>query len=234
MDKPSLLLTRPRSSAQAFAQSLDQQVMEDVLVCISPLLEITPLGTKVDLAGYTGVIFTSTNAVSFVQDGQGMPAFCVGARTAEAATGKGWRVERIAQDADALVASLSKDPVNGPLLHLAGKHRRGEVAERLSEIGITTNVADLYDQVLLPLSDEAQEILRGDRPVVVPLFSPRTAAQFAKEAGVTRNTQIIAISDAVAKAVQSIAVQEVHIATAPTAKEMRRGVEMLLHGDSLG
>ena len=234
MDRPSLLLTRPKPSADAFVQTLDRTVIDGIEICISPLMEIRPRDTEVDLAGYTGVVFTSSNAVDLAPEGDRMPAFCVGRRTAEAATDKGWRVERIAQDADALVASLSKDPVNGPLLHLAGKHRRGEIAERLSATGIVTKVADLYDQVLLPLSKEAREMLQGDSPVIVPLFSPRTAGQFAQQAPKSGNAVIIAMSEAVANAVRRLDVKELHIVQAPTAEDMRHSVEMLLGGDSLG
>lgn len=233
MDKPALLLTRPRESAEAFLAELDRGVLDGVRIVVSPLIEIRPLEVRVDMTPYAGVIFTSANGVGFAEDGARRPAFCVGTKTAEAARDRGWRVERIAQDADALVGSLLQDPVEAPLLHIAGAHRRGQVAERLSDAGLAVDVVAIYEQTLVPLSDEAQALLARRECVVVPLFSPRTAAQFARDAGDTTEVTFVAMSEAVAEPLQKLPAHSLHIARAPTAEDMRHLIEMLLRQDSL-
>ncbi len=228
-----LLLTRPRSSAEAFVARLDRKVMEGVTVCFSPLIEILPVEADISLKGYAGVVFTSANAVRFSENGAGRSAYCVGMRTAEAAKAHGWDVSLAAQDADSLISAIEVACVEGPLLHLAGQHRRGEVAERLSHLGAQTDVAVIYDQILRPLTEEARGMISADARVIVPLFSPRTAAHFVSEVGSAKHVTLLAMSEAVADATAGVEAAELLIAKAPTGEEMRRAVEMLLAGDSL-
>ena len=231
--RPSLLLTRPRASADRFLQGLDPALLAGLPVCISPLMEIRPLEVDADPQEAAAVIFSSANGVRLAGRGGGMPVYCVGAQTAAVAQGCGWCVRQVAETAEALLALLLAERPTGPLLHLAGLHRRGEIAERLNDGGIPTRVVALYDQVLLPLSAEAQALLAGGDPVVVPLFSPRSAQQFAAEADPSSRAVILAMSAAVAGALGAPPGWKLHIAAAPTANEMARGVEMLLRGNSL-
>lgn len=226
-------MTRPQASAEAFVARLDPKLMEGVTVCISPLLDIVPMDINVPLEGYAGVLFTSANAVSCVENGNGRPAWCVGTRTAKKAEARGWRVERVARDANDLVASLKAAPVDAPLVHLAGKHRRGNIAERLTALGMPTDVAEVYDQPLRPLTADAQRYLSGDKRVIVPLFSPRTAAQFVSEAGPSKHVTLLAISEAVADTATDFGAAELYTVKAPNGEEMRRAVEKLFAGDSL-
>ena len=228
MDKRALLLTRPYESGERFVARLAPDALKGVTLCFSPLLEIVPTGMTVDLAGHKGAIFTSTRGVSFGPEGAGRPAYCVGDQTRRAAIAAGWNVILMEQTADALVAAMGNGGVIGPLAHLAGVHRRGEVAERLRVHGISVDVAPLYDQVLQPLTVDAQEVLAGEVSVIVPLFSPRTAVQFVDQARQLRSVIFVAISAAVAIELAGQPVQNVHIAPEPTAIEMGRLVERLL------
>ncbi|MEM7519734.1 MAG: uroporphyrinogen-III synthase, partial [Pseudomonadota bacterium] len=63
---------------------------------------------------------------------------------------------------------------------------------------------------------------------LVPLFSPRTAAQFAQEVSAAQHVHVIAISAAVARALGGAVTSKVHIAAAPTGEEMVRAIEFLL------
>ena len=121
----------------------------------------------------------------------------MGDKTGSVASAMGWKVGAVGADADALVAAISRISPRGPLVHLAGTHRRGRIAERLTATGIPTEVRTVYDQVLLPLSDAAKDLLAGKLPAIVPLFSPRTAAQFAHEVGDARHLRVVAMSEAV-------------------------------------
>ena len=232
--RSALLLTRPQRGAERFVARLESGLLETTQLCISPLIEIKPLPLDEDLAEYAGVIFSSTNAVRLAEPGDVRPAYCVGDRTRAAAKDFGWQVAETENDADGLVGAILRKRPAGPLIHLAGRHRRGDIAERLTAAGIPTDVRTVYDQVLLPLSAEAQTLLAGKLPVIVPLFSPRTARHFASEAGQAMRAQIVAMSEAVAQSLGPLPVARLHIACAPTAEEMRRCVEMLFREDSLG
>lgn len=229
----ALLLTRPRGAAEQFVAQLDRSLMADVRTVYSPLLEIEPRSSQVDLSGYVGVILTSANAVDNAPVGEGRMAYCVGARTAKRAVAAGWAVQIVAEDAQDLITKIRNAPVSGPLLHLAGAHRRGQIAERLSDGGIATDIEVLYDQVLAPLNMQAQAVLGGKTPVIVPLFSPRTAVQFAAQAVRLDLVDVVAMSAAVAEPVVNVPPEKVHIAAEPTGAAMVEGVEYLLRNDSL-
>ncbi len=231
--QPSLLLTRPRASAERFVASLDSALLKRANVCISPLIEIVEKDPVPDLGAYAGVIITSAHGVAFGPMGAGRSAYCVGETTAKAAQARGWRVKCQEQTADILAETICHKKVRGPLAHLAGAYRRGEMAERLAGTNIKVDVFTLYDQVLKSLSDEAQRMLSWELPVIVPLFSPRTAMQFAQEAIETRGVVVVAISPAAAEPLKDIEVGKIEIAAAPTGDEMRLSVEMLLRKDSL-
>ncbi|WP_025047469.1 uroporphyrinogen-III synthase [Sulfitobacter mediterraneus] len=235
MTNPILLITRPKRGAERFIARLDPVLLTKVDVVLSPLLEIVPTQNPVDLDAATAVVFTSANAVSFCPQGQGQGriAYCVGEQTAEAAIAHGWRSAFAARDADDLVARLTADAPGSRLVHLAGKHRRGEIAARLTANGVQTDVVEVYDQVLLPLTTEAQAALASETRVLLPLFSPRTAGHFAAELQSVQNLQIVAISAAVVEALGENAPEDVIIAKAPTGKDMVHCIEKQLRTFSL-
>ena len=232
-DRPALLMTRPRASAEDFVASLSEPLRAAVRVCHSPLMEIRALGSLPDLSQVAAVIFTSANGVDFAGEGLGRPCHCVGDTTAARATSRGWQVHTVSKNADSLVATLARLMPEGPLLHLSGRHQRGQIAERLTALGIRTDAAAVYDQPLLPLSEEAQDLLSGPGVVLVPLFSPRTAAQFAGQAGTLRRVRVLCISAAVAEPLQHLPLEEIVVAAHPDGAAMRQGLEMMMGKDTL-
>jgi uroporphyrinogen-III synthase len=226
----TLLMTRDSADAARFVAALDPEALKRTQVIVSPLLRIAAVGDRPDLTGTAGVILTSAKAVGFAPPGAGRPAYCVGLRTAEAAGAAGWDVRQIAETAEHLLEEISAD---GPLVHLAGRHQRGDIAQRLTARGLSCRREVIYDQHLLPLTEEARHLLQGDVPVIVPLFSPRTARQFADQAPDVRMARVLAISAATAAALGTLDPAQVQIATAPTADQMRLGVEKLLRQATL-
>lgn len=181
----SLLLTRPRAQGQRFADAFAARFGDEIPVIESPVIEIVPRDVAPDLDGIAGLIFTSSNAVdcfaSIIADRR-IPAFCIGGRTAEAARAIGLAAQEVGPDADALVRRLAARPPGGRLLHLRGAHARGQVAQRLSAAGQPCNEQVIYDQVSRPLSGPAKDLLAGTAPVLLPLFSPRSAALVSEAA----------------------------------------------------
>lgn len=232
MAKPILLLTRPAASSVRFAVQLEPAVATRADLLISPLLEIVPLDVPVDLKGYAGVIFTSANGVSQAPAGDGRPAYCVGRKTAQAASAKQWQVKGTALDAAGLV-HLMKESAQAPLLHLCGVHHRGDVAETLTGLGVQTDRNEIYDQQPLALTDAAQLALGGEGPVILPLFSPRTAAYLAAQARSLRDVFVVAMSAAVADPLKGYPFTGIQILKRPTGIEMLRAVELRLMSDSL-
>ena len=200
--KPILLLTRPTVAARRFIQELPNRVLSGVEICQSPLIEIVPVPHKAALDAARGVVFTSANGVAFsarFDSAMGQSAYCVGKATAQAAQEAGWTAHHKGNTADELVQALIEAKTSGPLLHLRGVHTRGDVAERLSRAGIKTESVVVYDQQLQPLTEQAKFCLNQKLPVLAPIFSPRSARQFANTAPNLANTHVIALSEMVAE-----------------------------------
>jgi uroporphyrinogen-III synthase len=196
-ERPTLLMTRPAAASQATLRHWADILPADWTILVSPLMEIAPIANVPDLSGARGVIFTSAQGVECGGPASEIPAYCVGPRTAAVARDAGWIVARVAPDAETLLGVLLADPPPGPLVHIAGRHRRGAVAERLGEAGLPMRVVEVYDQRPLPLTPEAERALRGSAPVIVPLFSPRSARRFSDLAPSGAPLHVIAMSDAV-------------------------------------
>lgn len=215
-----LLMTRPRAASLGFLKALPAPIASRVIPTLSPLIELIGLDATVPLDGVAGVVFSSANGVAFAPKGQGQPAFCVGPATTKAAQKKGWDARRVGATSDALVKNMAQDPIPGPLLHLAGVHTRGNIAMRLTDLGIKTRHVALYDQALQELTADAQTLLRGEGPVIVPLFSPRTAKQFEISAKSHTSSYVIALSDTVADALGRAPVAKVVVAQSPDAESL--------------
>ncbi|HRO16287.1 MAG TPA: uroporphyrinogen-III synthase [Paracoccus sp. (in: a-proteobacteria)] len=159
---PVLLITRPAAAARRFAAQAAGLGLDCV---IAPLLRIDPMDhDRAAAAMARGLVFTSENAVPAAGPGRGRPAICVGPQTAAAARAAGFDVTEGPGDA-ARMMPLLQDLGEG-WLHLRGAH----VAAVLPVPGIV-----VYDQTALPLPDAARQVLAGNAPVILPLFSPRSA-----------------------------------------------------------
>ncbi|NVO55880.1 uroporphyrinogen-III synthase [Rhodobacteraceae bacterium B1Z28] len=224
-------MTRPRAASERFVAQLPTRTRSRVTVIHSPLLEIRHLPVQVVTTAVQGLIFTSANAVNAaVSIGvtRDLPAYCVGPATTGAANGAGWQAQMVGGTAEELVASLLKIRPESPLLHLRGEHSRGDVAERLTELGVTTLEQPVYQQHLLPLTDEASEVAAGNVPVVAPIFSPRTARQFADVWPGSAPLWLAAISQATAEPLRSLGYDCLRVVTKPTPTKMRKAVKKLV------
>ena len=215
-----LILTRPRPASEAFWRNLPVEVRARFTPIFSPLIDITPLHPATGMPDDYNAIFTSANGLRHASPGQGRAAYCVGPATAQAAQAHGWAAEQCGVDADSLVTTLLRTRPGAPLVHLSGRHTRGRVAERLAAAGLNVQHIALYDQQICDLSGDARDAIAREKHVLVPLFSPRTAAQFAKTAPRATSVHIIALSAAVAEALGDAPMRPVQIAASPDARAM--------------
>ena len=220
---PALILTRPAPQAEIFAAEIAARWAGAVRIIISPLLRIVSLPVVEDLSHIKGVIFTSAHGVAAAQDTNlphGLPAWCVGDKTAQLASDAGFDSIVGPGDAVRLVDKIqSRRPV-GPLAHLRGHHTRGGIAGKLTGAGIGCIDVVAYDQLAQSLSDDARHALQGVEPVIIPLFSPRTATILAEQSPFTAPVQLIVISTAVQSAAAAIRVKSVSVAGTPDAEAM--------------
>lgn len=228
---PAVLLTRPPAQSDAFAHCLQASV-PGLRVVVSPLM--APVFLKITLpeCPIRGVILTSqTGAEAAAGLRPHLPdlAYCVGDRTAQVAQEAGFRIRSAQGNAEALLALILRDPVQ-PLLHLRGREARGDLAERLSAAGCATQERIVYAQEAQSLNAQAVDVLTGEAPVIVPLFSPRSAEIFvAAWQALPKHAplHVVAISAAVAQA-QGVSQTLSMIVPHPDGPSMLRAVLLLV------
>lgn len=232
----AILLTRPAEQSRRFALSIRQALSPDVQIIISPLLEPIFLDSIPLYPEAGALLLTSQTAVEAARRllAQGVPlpglAYCVGPRTAAAATSLGMQAISAEGDADALIARVIADDVAVPLLHLHGTETVGNVADRLNSAGLVTFSVPCYQQQPQTLNEAAIALLGKSHPVILPLFSPRSARLFASEAHAHPPMAplfVAALSLAVAKGLAPLQPHRLNLASAPNACAMVTAVRDL-------
>lgn len=219
-DHARLLLTRPIPAARRFLLACEAAAGRPIPAILSPVLAITPVEVALDRHP-AALILTSENGAARAAelDLGGLPAWCVGPRTAEAARAAGLRAIEAGPDAERLLAALLRARPEGPLLHLRGEHARGDLAVRLRGAGLAAAEAVAYRQEAQPPTSEARAALDDAAPLVVPLFSPRSALLLG---GWTPRAplRVVAISPAVEAEARRLRPASLASAAAPDAPAM--------------
>lgn len=222
--RPLLLMTRPERASQAFWQALPPDSQNAVDLLINPLLSIHVTGPLPNLGGITGLIFTSANGLDAYSVLGGpvlpVPVIAVGTSTGNAARAYGFDVDVSGGNADQLVEHVLDGGYSGPLLHIRGEIAVGDVAQRLSKAGVATSESILYSQKLEPFTPATREALSQDRPVLAPVFSPRTAKQIGGESQGVGSITFAAISQSVADELPDDAKKNTRVAKEPNRDAM--------------
>ncbi len=228
----NLLLTRPKAGAEAFWNALGSETQTFVTPIFSPLLKIVALHPN--LKKLDSVIFSSVNGVIHSPKGDGKIAYCVGAMTTKAADKAGWEAVQLGDTADQLVNKMQRMTISTPLTHLCGKHTRGNIAQRLMDAGRSTLQIAVYDQKKIQLNRQAREVQDSNFPLLVPLFSPRTASNFAEQNKGSAPLHLIALSQDVADEVKELSNKSLSVAASPTRVAMIDLVQNVTRQVALG
>lgn len=235
--RPVLLLTRPRAQSERFAAEAAERLGHPPVV-IAPLIEIAPRPIDRAPAAYGTLLFTSENGVAAFAAQSGLrdrPAVCVGPRTEAAARAEGFEARWVSAeggDAEALIRAILAERPPEPLLHLRGSHAAASLRTRLGAAGLACDEAVVYAQNCVPLSPEGVAALKATAPVVLPLFSPRSAALAAEAAaGAAAPLHPVAISEAAAARWVAVRGQQpLPVAARPDAGAMLVALEGVFAG----
>ncbi|MES2433161.1 MAG: uroporphyrinogen-III synthase [Pseudomonadota bacterium] len=226
--QPTVLLTRPLAQSQRFAEQIGG-------VLISPLMRPAFLTPRLPTGDFTAVVLTSETGAEAAgrisASGFRLPkrAFCVGHRTAQAAQAVGFDASSAAGAADDLLAHIVSAAPVGRLLLLRGQDSVGDLEIRLASAGLETVSLTIYRQIALGLTDAAIAVLQDPRPVILPIFSPRSARLLATElrrVAAKAPIWFAALSPAVAEAFDFPTVYT-EIALRPDSAAMLRAVQIL-------
>ena len=226
--QPIILLTRPLAQSQRFADQIGGAL-------ISPLMRPEFLSPELPLGDFAAIVLTSETGAGAAgrisAAGAALPklAFCVGNRTAEMARAAGFTASSAAGAADDLLAHIIAGRPAGRLLLLQGQHSVGDLEQRLVSARIETVSRIVYRQIAQKLTEEAIAVLQDVRPVILPIFSPRSAKLLADELrriAAKAPIWLAALSPAVAEAFDFPTVFA-EIATYPDSAAMLRTVQVL-------
>lgn len=223
---PLIILTRPIDGSHEFATLL-RSALPDIHIAIHPLQNITCANRPdVDLDRYDGYLFTSRNGV-IAGSGWTIPprrCFVVGTKTAEAARAAGHTVVGIWQTVHDMIAALPDHAVQGKYAYLHGRHISLDISIAALEIGIDVTPFIAYEQNATPLSPAALDDLSRENPLILPLFSTRSAELLLQSITPRPNWHIVAISQKVAALFNKQEVKMIDVARWPDGPSMKTAV----------
>ncbi len=226
-----LMITRPRQDAEEVAARLSEL---DIQSMIEPMLEIRfEPAEPPDLDAVQAVLLTSRNgarALAGATERRDKPVFAVGDSTARELVDAGFAQTKSAKgdvgDLAILVAE-TLDPADGPLLHVAGSHRAGDLSGMLKADGFDVRRSVLYrSETAGGFSEEARHALKDGPLDGVLFYSPRSAAAFvdlteAEDlAEGCRRLTAFCLSAAVGDAVNTLPWRQVAVAPRPTQESL--------------
>ena len=239
-----VLITRPREEAEALALRIEALGLIPV---IDPILDIRMLSdVGVDPRGVRAVAFTSANGVRALASAPGgqavardLPVFAVGAATAAAARAVGFTAVIEGPGTVEELARLIREqcsPFSGAILHVSGSVVARDLAQLLTETGLTVNRAVLYESVqATQLQRETCDGFSRGAIGAALFFSPRTAHAFvnlvadAKLAGTMKSVVALALSAAVAEALAPLLFARTVTAAQPTTEALLESLASLNH-----
>jgi uroporphyrinogen-III synthase len=243
---PLVILTRPQAASERFAARLRVALgrQSSVQIMIAPLQRIRHLDWALPEGQPAALIFTSQNAVeAAARAGLSGWAYCVGDQTAEAAQNAGFTAISAQGDAADLVrligaagssAAGSNAAGPGALWHLRGRAAQGDVAGQLRRAGFEVSEVIVYDMEAVAPSVEVLAALCGTRPIVLPLFSPKSARRaVAALGGGTVPLQVVALSVAVELAAEGLTRRDNWVCERPDADGMVEILKKVLNSGSL-
>jgi uroporphyrinogen-III synthase len=222
-----LLVTRPEPDASHTVQALRTRGHN---VLVAPLLQTQTIDVEVS-GPYAAVLMTSANAARALgshpraRELTRLPAFTVGARSAEAARAAGFGDVTSADGALADLVALAASRFaasSQPLLYLAGEDRAGDLAGELAAHGIAAETAVIYRAVAaerLP-AELIQALSNGelDGALHYSRRSVTTLIELSRAAGVLEGLLNLAhtcLSDEVADALRNAGARRISVAPRP-------------------
>ena len=219
-----ILLTRPLPQSQRFAGLLADLGRP---IIFAPLMAVEMMVVPRPDGDFAAVIFTSETAVTAQIRDLPKRAYCVGKRTAIVAQAAGFAAQSADGDWRDLFDLILRDHRGGRLLFLHAAEAASDLPDALNGAGLETVAVQVYRQNAQPLSAQAVQILCQDGPVIVPLFSARSAALFFAEYARVQAAAPIYVAALSAQVASGITPAQLCIADRPDAQAMYDAVAEL-------
>lgn len=225
-----VLITRPASQAARFAAQLGADCPRARAI-LAPMMAVEFLSATLPQGPWQALILTSeTGAEAAAQlAGQSLSlpkrALCVGDRTARVAAQAGFEPLSAQGAAEDLLEMILSRPERD-FLWLHGEDRAFDFPAALAAKGRRCDGVAVYRQRALPLSAEALAALARPGPLILPVFSPRSARLLAAAlpADLAADLYPVAISPKALAALPEPLKSRGIVAAAPEAMAMIRAI----------
>jgi uroporphyrinogen-III synthase len=221
-------MLRARDDAARTAEKLRALEFEPVL---SPVLEIAATGAQPPQGAYDAILASSAKGVELARGAdafKALPLHAVGERTAHAARMRGWRVDIVAGNAEAILPLLLaryRRPAH--FLYLAGRDRQPVLEAGLKAAGHRVAAVEVYEaRAAKALSQEAVDAIAAGEIDAVLHYSRRSAEIFlalAKGAGILEKARAalhFALSQEVAQPLVDENIRDVGVAERPDEEHL--------------
>jgi uroporphyrinogen-III synthase len=226
-----LLITRPDEDAQLLAKALKKQGHKTIIENLMIINDIAR--SNINFSGVQALLITSANGIRSLARAhkeRNFLIYTVGDASADAARKLGYKkVKSASGNVETLATMVRKNliPSGGPLIHIAGSSRAGDLAKMLKADGFKTRRMVLYEaKAVKKLSQMTITALKNSNVDGVLFFSPRTVKLFcryikkAKLSEQCRSLNAYCLSKAVSKEASLLTWSNVFVAKKPSSNSM--------------
>ena len=223
-----LLLTRPLGGNERFCLKI-KHLLYSCEILDNPIQKIDFLPSLSKVNKNSVLIFTSANGLRAAKKHNliNKKCFVVGANTKKIAVSFGYDVLGFSKDQENLLKLIKSKKPTESMVHIRGKHTVGNLCDALKRNQF--NCLDIigYNQEPLKIKKQNLQKIHSGRPVILPIFSSRSAELLQSNIDLT-GFNVIAISEAVAKIVTGVELGELVISKKPDLNSMQEATLAIL------
>ena len=223
-----LLLTRPLGGNERFCLKI-KHLLYSCEILDNPIQKIDFLPSLGKVNKNSVLIFTSANGLRAAKKHNlvNKKCFVVGANTKKIAVSFGYDVLGFSKDQENLLKLIKSKKPTESMVHIRGKHTVGNLCDALKRNQFSCLDIIGYNQEPLKIKKQNLQKIYSGRPVILPIFSSRSAELLQSKLDLT-GFNVIAISEAVAKIITGVELGELVISKKPDLKSMQEATLAIL------
>ena len=223
-----LLLTRPLGGNERFCLKI-KHLLYSCEIIDNPIQKIDFLPSLSKVNKNSVLIFTSANGLRAAKKHNliNKKCFVVGANTKKIAVSFGYDVLGFSKDQENLLKLIKSKKPTESMVHIRGKHTVGNLCDALKRNQFSCLDIIGYNQEPLKIKKQNLQKIHSGRPVILPIFSSRSAELLQSNLDLT-GFNVIAISEAVAKIVTGVELGELVISKKPDLNSMQEATLAIL------
>ena len=223
-----LLLTRPLGGNERFCLKI-KHLLYSCEILDNPIQKIDFLPSLSKVNKNSVLIFTSANGLRAAKKHNliNKKCFVVGANTKKIAVSFGYDVLGFSKDQENLLKLIKSKKPTESMVHIRGKHTVGNLCDALKRNQFSCLDIIGYNQEPLKIKKQNLQKIHSGRPVILPIFSSRSAELLQSNLDLT-GFNVIAISEAVAKIITGVELGELVISKKPDLSSMQEATLAIL------